>query len=255
MSEQTEEREISFDEALAEESGIDQAGEQPQPPQASGIPAPPPPGPRQRPKSPEEMAEEAAASAKARAQAEEQMAILAPQTKPRKWSFGKAQNDEPIREYVQYPLSVITKTQWFSLAGEFLEKALGGDNPITLNTLLAPPEPLRQGGITSLQQFQDADTFVAAVGKLLIFAPEFMIKSICIWLAVPDYEWELAEMLMKQSPELGGLSDQMFEEIFSTFIDQNFADIDRFFRERIVRVRDRYLARAKEIEQSRSQKR
>lgn len=222
--------EVSYDQALAEENG-DQ-------PQGQAVrPAP------QR--SPEAEA--------AKQQAEETIDLLAPKRGARQWSFGKDKDGNPVVTYTQRELSVITKTQWFSLVGEFLDDALGGDNPISLNTLLAPPPGVRPGQF-SISDFQDADTFVQAIGKLLIKAPDFLVKSICIWLAVPDYEWELAETLMKQSPDLGGLSDEMAEEIFATFIDQNFIAINNFFRERFGRIRARYQARAREAEQSRSQK-
>jgi hypothetical protein len=73
---------------------------------------------------------------------------------------------------------------------------------------------------------------------------------------VPDYEWDLVAMLMKTSPEAGGVSDDDFEEIFATFIDQNLPSIDRFFRERYPRLRARWQARQKETrDPSRFQKR
>lgn len=177
--------------------------------------------------------------------------VLAPKTGAKKWAIG---SETMTREYVQRELSVVGKVQWFSLVGEALDDMLSGDNRLSLNSLLTPPEI--KPGQPVMQQFADADTFVHAVGKLLSLSPEFMTKSICIWLNVPDYEWDLVEQLMKMSPEDGGLSDDDFEEIVAVFLDQNYVAIERFFTERFPRLRNRLQARRKEIQsRSNSQKR
>ena len=203
--------------------------------------------PRPRPQtSPEE-------AKTAKDQAEEELEYLAPKRGARQWPFGKDQNGNPIRMYTQRELSVIGKAQWFALVGEVFDKAMTGEGALTLNSILTPPPGVNPQ--MQLQDFQDADTFVHAIGKLMVYAPEFLEKSICVWLSIPDYEWDLAREMMKMSPDQGGLSDDTFEDILATFIDQNFVGIDRFFRERANRVRARYQARAKEAAQSRSQRR
>jgi hypothetical protein len=179
--------------------------------------------------------------------AQDDLELLAPKIKPREWTFGP---EAQKRTYVQYELSVTGSAQWFGLVGEVLEDALSGDNALSLNSLLAVPE--RQAGQFQIQDFRDADMFVHALGMLLTHAPEFLEKSVCIWLNVPDYEWELVAALMKLSPAQGGMSHDMFEGILETFIDQNYPEIDRFFRVRYPRLRARWQARAKEAAQSRS---
>jgi hypothetical protein len=218
--------EVSYEQAVAEQNEIDQAEGRPRP----------------RPG--------------AKSEGEDLVDLLAPKKGAKEWAFGRDKDGNPIRTYIQRELSVITKAQWFSLVGEVMDEALGGDNSLSLNTLLSPPEGVRAGG-SGLRpaDFQDADTFVHAIGKLLVYAPDFLKKSICIWLDVPDYEWELAQELMRQSPELGGLSDEQFTEMVEIFIDQNFEAIRANFRERFPRLRDRWQARAKEADQFRSQKR
>jgi hypothetical protein len=178
----------------------------------------------------------------------EDMAALAPKAGSREWKIGPP---EQQRTYIQRELSVIGKAQWFGLVGEFLDKALSGDNALSLNNLLAPPQ-FRNPGVISPADFQDADLFVHAVGKLLTHTPEFLGKSVCIWLSVPDYEWDLVQEMMKQSPEVGGMSDDMFQEIFETFIDQNYKAINTFFRQRFPQLRARWQARAKEANPSQS---
>jgi hypothetical protein len=182
---------------------------------------------------------------------EEDLASLIATSKAKKWEIGA---DAMKREYIQRELSVVGKVQWFALVGDILEKALSGENRLTLNSLLTPPE-IKQGQPV-MPQFADADTFVHACGKLLMYSPEFLTSSVCIWLSVPDYEQDLVEQLMALSPEEGGLSDDDFEEMFNHFIDQNYMSIERFFRERFPRLQKRLQVRRREMEgQSASRKR
>lgn len=259
--------EVSFEDALAEERNGEQpeGASRPRPPQPQGgIPVPAsvsesaPPvsadtdqteaGPDQE--APISAEEAAAKIQDAKEEAEEELAVLDPPIPERAWTFGK---DDFQKTYIQCELSVIGSAQWFKLLGEVLEEAMTGDNALSLNSLLSPPTPGQQGRF-QMEDFQEADMFVTALGKLLTVMPEFLEKSICIWLDVPDYEQELITALMRRSPTKGGMSHDMFEDIVSTFIDQNYAEIDRFFRERFPRLRDRYRARAKEASQSRSRK-
>jgi hypothetical protein len=231
---ETEVREVDFEDALKEE-----AGEQEE--------APSRPRPQIQSESPEETTEES----QAKQQLKDDLELLAPKTAAREWTFGPSGQS---RTYIQRELSVTGSAQWFGLVGEVLESALSGDNALSLNSLLAMPTPRTPGQI-SLTDFQDADMFVHALGKLLIHAPKFLEKSVCIWLAVPDYEWEYVAELMRLSPSEGGMSHDMFEEILETFIDQNYPEIDRFFRVRYLRLRASWQARAKEAGQSRSSQR
>lgn len=238
--------EVEFEDALAEEEPL-----RPRPgPNHATQAAPPVPQDFDQaesepvPEPPEVKAQRAAADA--------DMAVLIPKTAAKQWHIGP--DGDVGRNYVQEELSVIGEIQWFALLGEFLDKAMTGPGAISMNALLSPPQR-RNPGQFQVQDFQDADTFIHALGKLLVFMPEFMEKSICIWLAVPDYEWDLVREYMKSSPSRGGMSHDMFEDILAIFLDQNYAAIDRFFRERYGRLRARYQARAKEASQSRSSKR
>lgn len=216
--------EVSFEDALAEENS--EPGTRPRPTQGQPQPVP--------------------------EKEENELDIFAPQVAAKEWTFGS----DVKKTYLQRELSVIGKAQWFSLIGNILDKALSGENAISLNSLITPPENISnvRGRTLAPSDFQDADTFVQAVGKLLVYAPEFMYKSVCIWLDVPDYEWNLVESLMRNSPSEGGMSDEMFEGIFATFIDQNYSAINRFFRERYPRLRGRLQARRNEHNQSASPK-
>lgn len=159
---------------------------------------------------------------------EDVLDVLQPRAEQKTWKFGP---EGMQQTYVQKPLSFIGKMQWFSLIGEVLDRAMGGDNPLTVGNLLSGPG--MRGGALNPSDFRDADTFVHAVGKLVRYAPDFLLDSFCIWLNVPSHEHELAKHLMQQSPEEGGLSDEDGLEIIERFIDQNYDAIDSFFRDKL----------------------
>jgi hypothetical protein len=181
---------------------------------------------------------------------EDVLDVLQPKAEQKQWTFGP----EGMRQtYVQKPLSFIGKMQWFALVGEVLDKAMGGENPLTVGNLLSGPG-MRGGRALSANDFRDADTFVHAVGKLVYYAPEFLLDSFCIWLNVPAHERDMVKVLMDAPPEEGGLSDDAGLEIIERFIDQNYDAIDSFFRDKLgllqKRVSQRMEDRRKRSQQS-----
>lgn len=143
------------------------------------------------------------------------------------------QNNE--REYVQKPLSFVGKIQFLSYIGEVLDKAMSGQNALQLNSLFDVPV---RGDVLSASDFADAQTFVQAIGKLLVYAPDFLSKSYCIWLRVPEYERDWAIAAMEES-----LSDEEGLDIIETFIDQNWGTLQGFFAEKLPRLSKRLQAR------------
>lgn len=174
---------------------------------------------------------------------EDYLDILQPKAEPRTWVIGK---DDYERTYVQKPLSFIAKMQWFSLVGEVLDRALSGPDGMSLGNLFGGP-----GGQLVPSDFNEADTFVQAIGKLLSVAPDFLVNSYCIWLAVPDYERPAVAEIMMLPPDDGGLSDEQGLEIIEVFIDQNYEALDSFFRESLGRLQRRVQTRAQEAEKKR----
>lgn len=177
--------------------------------------------------------------------AEDVVDILTPKSKVVEWKIGQGEYE---RVYVQRELSFIGKMQWFSLVGEVLDKAMSGEGSLRLGNLLSAPGS--RGGALSMDDFRDADTFVQAVGKLVSYAPDFLEKSFCIWLNVPDYERDFARQVFALPAEEGGLSDKQGIEIIETFIDQNYGALDSFFREKIGGLRKRVEARQKDTKKS-----
>ena len=172
--------------------------------------------------------------------------VLIPRGEVKTWKFGP---DEVNREYTQRPLSVLRRIQWFALIGGILDDALSGENAISLNSLFNAP--IRDGQV-DMQAFRNADLFVQAVGKLLTVAPSFLVDSLAIWLAVPDYDNNLFKQLVDLPEGEGGLTDDMLFEIVETFIDQNYEALDRFFRERLPELQRRVETRAKEAAEAAS---
>lgn len=148
-------------------------------------------------------------------------------------------------EYVQKPLTFLGKIQFLSYVGEVLDKAMSGQNALQLNSLFEVPD--YRGSTLTAQDFSDAQTFVQAVGKILIYAPDFLTKSYAIWLRVPEYERDIFAAAMEES-----LSDDDGIDIIETFIDQNWDTLQNFFNERLPKIRDRLSARyrASQSEQS-----
>lgn len=174
--------------------------------------------------------------------------VLVPKARSVQWVFGM--NGQFT--FTQRPLSFFAKMQWFSLVGDVLDKALSGENAMSLNNLLSTPG---RPGELSMADFRDADTFVQAIAKLLSVAPDFLVKSYCIWLAVPDWQYDIVSEAMGRSPEFGGLSDEQGIEIIEVFIDQNYEALDDFFRERLGSLATRVQQRAAEASASRQSKR
>jgi hypothetical protein len=172
---------------------------------------------------------------------EDVLDIIEPKKEPKTWVVGKSDYE---RTYVQRELSFIGKMQWFSLVGEVLDKAMSGEDRLSVNSLLSAPGSM--GGQLSVADFRDADMFVQAIGKLLVHAPDFLQKSYCIWLGVPDYERDLVKNIMALPADEGGLTDEQGMEIIEIFIDQNYEALDSFFREKLGRLQRRVAARAEE---------
>lgn len=167
---------------------------------------------------------------------------IVPKAEPKVWRLEQINEDgkvEEVREYVQRPLAFLAKMQFFALVGEVIDKSITGEEDkagLRLSSLFEMPG---RGGVLSAADFREADTFIQGVGKILQYAPDFLEKSYCIWLGVPDYEREWAIGVMEQPLDKGGLTDDQGLEIIEIFIDQNWESLEDFFRKKIASLRDR----------------
>lgn len=170
----------------------------------------------------------------------DELDIIEPKTADKTWVIG----DQSLGfEYIQTPLSFIGKIQWFALVGDVIDRAMSGPSAVSVNDLLSSPN--RPGETLSLGELREADTFVRAVGKLLIHAPEFLVDSYCIWLSVPKHEREIVAEIMNSPKSMGGLSDEMGLEIIEIFIDQNMDELADFFSVQVAGLQKRVTSRMK----------
>jgi hypothetical protein len=133
------------------------------------------------------------------------------------------------RRYIQKPLSWMAKMRWIALVGGVLDKSMSGENALTVSNLMQAPSA--RGGTLTADDFRDADTFVQAVAKLVMYSPDFLTQSYCIWLNVPEYERELVGELMEMAEQDGGLSDTDGIALMTTFVAQNGEALRTLFQE------------------------
>lgn len=168
--------------------------------------------------------------------------ILQPKAAPKTWIIGP--QGQQI-ELVQRPLSLFKKMEFFALVGDVVDRAMSGPNPLTVGNLFSAPG--MENGALRAEDFRDADTFIQAIGKLVSYMPDFMERSFCIWLNVPDYRRELVIEMMSAPQEEGGLSDEDGLEIIEIFIDQNYDAIQNIFGNKMGKLRKRIEARQKGV--------
>jgi hypothetical protein len=162
---------------------------------------------------------------------QEEIEKIVPNKAHRKWKIGDT-------EYVQRPLSYLAKMEFFSLLAMTIDKAMQGDNALTISGMLSQVGFTREGRLT-LDDLRDADVFVNGISKLLIFSPDFLADSYCIWLAIPHGDRPWAKTMLGRPEDEGGLSDDQGFQIIETFLDQNADALESFFVERIPRIAKR----------------
>jgi hypothetical protein len=166
-------------------------------------------------------------------EAKEEMEAIVPNTEVKTWTLGKGEN---AYECTQRPLSYFAKMEWFALLAEAIDKMM--QDGATVTDILS-----QMGGVSDvanrqlqLGDFENADTFLRAMAKLVQYAPDFMEDSYCMWLGVPRGDREYVKSVMRQPEEDGGLSDDQGFEIIERFLDQNIGAIESFFMERLPRL-------------------
>ena len=172
--------------------------------------------------------------------AEDVLDVIVPRSEPQVWTLGLPPDE---REYVQRELSMIQKFQWFGEVGDVIDKALSGENAMTIGHLFEAPSGMRGGASFDPNSLREADTFLQALSKLVKYAPSFIQDSFVIWLNVPDHEIDWAKEVMKLTKDEGGFSDDETIAIIEAFIDQNWPAIEHFFREKVGQIRKRVQAR------------
>lgn len=154
---------------------------------------------------------------------------LAPSTQVREVTLGTGDYE---RVYLQKPLSFFGKLELARILGEALDKAMAGEDGLSLADLWDMPE--RTEGQVTVQDIMDADNFVRGIMKLTSYAPDLIGELYCVALNIPRDRREQFKRLMELPEDEGGLSDEAGIGIFETFIDQNWDVLLDFFKNRLM---------------------
>jgi hypothetical protein len=156
---------------------------------------------------------------------------IEPNKANRTWTIGQGEFE---MKFTQKPLSYFGKMEFFSLLGESIDKMMAGDEGLTVTGMLS--QFGQRGGTLSMGDLRDADVFVKAIAKLMVYAPDLLEESYCIWLNVARGDRTFVKSVMRQPEEEGGLSDDDGLMVIQTFIDQNLDAMESFFTERVPKL-------------------
>lgn len=174
---------------------------------------------------------------------------LRPRTETVRWTFSL---DDRTETYYQRPLSWINKLRFVALIGETIDDAMQGEKGLTFDGIAGLAGG--RGGMAQVAQLMGMsgeralDNFMQGLAKLTVLAPNFLLDSYCLWLAVPEGDWPWAKFVMSLPAEDGGLSDEDGMVMIETFIDQNAEALRDLLVERFPamgkRVQDRFKLEA-----------
>jgi hypothetical protein len=172
----------------------------------------------------EEVQDEAVIEKTPRQEAEEELDALEPKGAHKTWTFSDGEGH--TYEYVQKPLSYFGKMEFFSTMGNAVDLALANEG-MSMSSLFGAR------GMNAEQLF-DTETFMRTIARLVVFAPDLLQDSFCIWLSVPRGDRNVVKGLMQET-----LEDDDAMEMIEIFIDQNMEAMSRFFLEQIPRITKR----------------
>lgn len=148
---------------------------------------------------------------------------IEPDVAHRKWVIGPEGNSF---EYTQKPLSYFAKLEFYALLADALDKAMMGDSSISISGLMEAGEV----------SFDNPDSFINILVKLVRFVPDVFEEAYCIFLSVPRGDRFMVKELMRLPEDEGGLSDDDGLKILEVFIEQNINAIEEFFTGRLPKM-------------------
>lgn len=184
-----------------------------------------------------------------RVEFERELAALAPDTKPVRWTIGKPPEmggtNKTWAVYVQEKLPYMDRLQLFAHITRTMSEAIkasansGGIAGADLQDFLGDGGGtlIERGRRFSQRDLTDASQFMAMALELMAYSPSFLVDCYVIMLAVPPKQTGWAQKRFKESwdPERDrwGLKEEDHDKIIETFIDQNYEEIRSFFAERL----------------------
>lgn len=139
--------------------------------------------------------------------------------------------------FTQKPLSYFAKMEFYALLADAIDKAMTAEEGFSVSGLMG------QGGVS----FDDPDSFLKIVVKLVRFVPDIFEEAYCIFLSVPRGDRFMVKDMMRAPVDEGGLSDDDGLMIVQTFLDQNLDAIEEFFTGRVPKLGKRVRSLSKVI--------
>lgn len=143
--------------------------------------------------------------------------------------------------FTQKPLSYFAKMEFYALLADAIDKAMISDDGFNVAALMG-----QSGGVVS---FDDPDSFLKVIVKLVRFVPDLFEEAYCIFLAVPRGDRFMIKEMMRAPVDEGGLSDDDGLMIVQTFLDQNLDAIEEFFTGRVPKLGKRVRSMSKVMSQ------
>jgi hypothetical protein len=150
--------------------------------------------------------------------------VLEPRFEPVKRRLGL---EQMLTEYTQSPLSFMARLEFFNLLGDVIAKLMDSEKGVTLTQLLS--ELNVRPGQTTLQDLMQVEVIIRGVARVSEVAPNFMEDCFSIWLNVPKDNRPEFRYLLRLPPSDGGWDDDEGFDVIEVFLEQNAADIVRFF--------------------------
>lgn len=146
------------------------------------------------------------------------------------------------RTYVQKPLSYAAMMEFTGLIGRKIDQAMAGPDGLSIDQMQGDGQMLPVGFgqdgqlMIDRSDFGGADALIRGIAKLASYIPEVILESQCIWLRVPRQERAVLVDIWSRAVDEGGMSMDDGEEMLTTFIDQNYEELERFFVQRLGRI-------------------
>lgn len=142
------------------------------------------------------------------------------------YSFtNKQSTPQQTFKYTQRPIGFGAKIEFYKLLSEALRDAVNGPGGVSVGSIIsALPDMVAGEEVTAesvLANVGSVDTLIGGILPLLVQAPDFVDELIVLALGVPSYERSIVKILMNDTVENGGLTDDQGQRILDTFIDQN----------------------------------
>jgi hypothetical protein len=161
---------------------------------------------------------------------EDTLEVIIPSAEPRAQTI-LSTDGKVVTTYTQKPLSYLRKMQFFRLVARTLKGAIDESGAAAVADLFSGGTAGVAGALAS-SDVDDAGSFMHLIASVVELAEDFLEEAYVIWLAVPPGQREWAKAAMRGDlDQIEPLSDEDGKAILTTFVVQNWAAMQRFFRQ------------------------